>query len=162
MLTLPACAQTIAGPEPPASASASASARIRPCSSAATTSIAARPNPSSRSARHTVTCASSPASTRIAGAPPRPRSSTSQPARVSTLPRAAASPVTFAICAPVVSPAPDSAGSPSRSSSQPQATSSTTDAAGEETALKPFWSHAEASQSAASAAGSAPPVTNPK
>ena len=57
---------------------------------------------------------------------------------------------------------PDSGGSPSSSSSQPHATSSTTDAAGEETALNAFWSHADASQSAASAAGTAPPVTKPK
>ena len=70
--------------------------------------------------------------------------------------------MTFAICAPVVSPTPLSAGSPSTSSSQPHATSSTTDAAGEETALNAFWSHAEASQSAPSAAGRAPPVTKPK
>ncbi len=91
-----------------------------------------------------------------------PCSSTSQPARASSAPRAAASPVTFAICAPVVSPTPDSGGRPSRSSSQPQATSSATAAAGEETALNAFWSHADASQSAASAAGSAPPVTKPK
>ena len=91
-----------------------------------------------------------------------PCSSTSQPARASSAPRAAASPVTFAICAPVVSPTPESSGSPSSSSNHPHATSSTTAAAGEETALNAFWSQADASQSAASAAGSAPPVTNPK
>ena len=62
----------------------------------------------------------------------------------------------------MVSPTPDSEGSPSSSNSHPHATSSTTAAAGDETALKAFWSHADASQSAASAAGSAPPVTNPK
>ena len=117
---------------------------------------------SSRSARHTVTCASAPANTRSGGEPTSPRSSTSQPARASRVCRAAARPVTFAICAPVVSPAPLSAGRPSTSSSQPHAISSTTEAAGDDTALNEFWSHAEASQSAASAAGSAPPVTNPK
>ena len=41
----------------------------------------------------------------------------------------------FAICAPVVSPTPHSGGRPSSSSSQPHATSSATDAAGEDTAL---------------------------
>ena len=70
--------------------------------------------------------------------------------------------MTLAICAPVVRPTLHSAGRPSTSSSQPHATSSTTEAAGDETALNEFWSHAEVSQSAASAAGSAPPVTKPK
>jgi hypothetical protein len=86
----------------------------------------------------------------------------SHPARASSACRAAASAVTFAICAPVVSPTPDEAGSPSSSSSHPHATSSTTDAAGEDTALNEFWSHADASQSAPNAAGTEPPVTKPK
>ena len=91
-----------------------------------------------------------------------PFSSRLQPARASSAWRAAASPVTFAICAPVVSPTPQSAGRRSTSSSHAHAISSTTDAAGEDTALNAFWSHAEVSQSAASAAGSTPPITKPK
>ena len=94
--------------------------------------------PSSRNARHRVTWASSPAKTRSGGEPASPCASTSQPARLSSACRAAASPVTLAICAPVVSPTPHDAGSPSRSSTHPHATSSTTDAAGEETALNEF------------------------
>ena len=53
-------------------------------------------------------------------------------------------------------------GSPSASSTQRSATASIAAAAGELTRLKAFWSQAEASQSAPSAAGSAPPVTKPK
>ncbi len=96
------------------------------------------------------------------GAPIRPWPAASHPARLSTTSRATARQVTLAICAPVTSPtlAPD--GSPSSESTQSSTTSSTTDAAGEPTHMWAFWSHAEASQSAASAAGSAPPVTNPK
>jgi hypothetical protein len=70
--------------------------------------------------------------------------------------------VTFAICAPVTRPTLAPGGRPSTSASHSAATASTAPAAGEETALNAFWSHADVSQSAASAAGSAPPVTKPK
>ena len=53
-------------------------------------------------------------------------------------------------------------GRPSRSSSHAAATSSIAAAAGDMTCRAVFWSQADTSQSAASAAGSAPPVTKPK
>ena len=73
-----------------------------------------------------------------------------------------ASPVKLAIWAPVTSPTDTPAGRPSSSASQAPATSSTTLAAGPSTNRPAFWSQAEVSQSAASAAGVAPPTTNPK
>jgi hypothetical protein len=54
------------------------------------------------------------------------------------------------------------AGMPSSSFSQRPATSSTTAAEGASSARPAFWSQADVSQSAASAAGSAPPTTKPK
>ncbi len=76
--------------------------------------------------------------------------------------RATARQVTLAIWAPVTIPTLAPAGRPSSDSTQSSTTSSTTEAAGEPTHMCAFWSHADASQSAASAAGSAPPVTKPK
>ena len=70
--------------------------------------------------------------------------------------------MTFAICAPVTSPAPARAGSPSSSFTQATAVASAVAAAGDIACSMLFWSHADVSQSAASAAGSAPPVTKPK
>ena len=64
--------------------------------------------------------------------------------------------------APVVNPTLTPAGNPNRSASQAPATSSATAAAGPMTYSPAFWSHAEVSQSAPSAAGSDPPITNPK
>ena len=84
---------------------ASASARIRPCSSTASGSICAVPIPRKRSARSTVTWRSSPTRTRIRGAPWRPSRARSQPAASSTWCRAAASAVTCAIWQPVTNPA---------------------------------------------------------
>jgi hypothetical protein len=52
-------------------------------------------------------------------------------------------------------------GIPSSSLSQRPATSSTTAAAGVTSASAVFWSQAEVSQSAASEAGTAPPITKP-
>ena len=120
------------------------------------------PSPTKRSAVKIVACASSPATMVRGGAPISPSRTTSQPARSSTVLRAAARQVAFAIWAPVTSPTLAVAGRPSTSSSQPSTTSSTTAAAGEATYENPFWSHAAAIQSAARAAGSAPPVTKPK
>ncbi len=74
-----------------------------------------------------VTCASSPITTSISGAPKRPRASTSHPRRASTAWRAAASAVKFAIMQPVVKPTLASRGSRRTSSSQPAATSSATE-----------------------------------
>ena len=70
--------------------------------------------------------------------------------------------VKLAIVAPVVNPTPALPGSPSASSTQRSVTASTAAAAGELTRLNAFWSQALTSQSAASAAGRAPPVTKPK
>ena len=64
--------------------------------------------------------------------------------------------------APVTNAAPASAGRSSTSSTHPIATRSSAAPTGELTSLKAFWSHAAASQLAASDAGSAPPVTKPK
>ena len=70
--------------------------------------------------------------------------------------------MTWAIWQPVTKPNDTSAGSPSSSASHAPATSSTTEAAGPPTYSPAFWSHADVSQSAASAAGTAPPITKPK
>ncbi len=131
MLTFPACAHTIAGPSPASSVHASSSARIRPCSSAATRIAVPRPRPSSRRALNTVACDSALVITRSAGAPARPRSSTSQPARASTALRAAASAVTLAICAPLTSPTPAPGGRPSSCLAHPATVSSAAAAAGD-------------------------------
>lgn len=63
--------------------------------------------------------------------------------------------------APVVKPTALSPGRPSRSSSHAPATSSTAAYAGEAARSTQFWSQALTSQSAASAAGSVPPITKP-
>jgi len=65
-------------------------------------------------------------------------------------------------CPPVTKPNDAPAGKPNSSFSQPPATSSTTAAAGEVNALKAGWSHPLVNTSAAVAASSAPPTTNPK
>ena len=67
-----------------------------------------------------------------------------------------------AIWQPVTIPAETPAGSPSSSRSHSTTTSSTTPALGVGPIRPAFWSHAEVSQSAAIAAGSAPPMTKPK
>ena len=64
--------------------------------------------------------------------------------------------------APVAKPTSDSAGSPSSSSSQLPAASSMAAVAGVAKRSPAFWSQALTSQSAASAAGSVPPMTQPK
>jgi len=159
-LTLPSWAHTIAGPLPRSRAAAGAAGRRRPWSSASTASTA--PAPRNRSARSMVPWRPWPASTRTRGAPHSPSDSTSQPARSSSSRRAMASPVKLAICPPATSPTETPAGRPSSSASQAPATSSTTLAAGPSTYRAAFWSQAEVSQSAARAAGVAPPTTNPK
>ena len=87
-----------------------------------------------------VTCRSAPTTTSTGGAPRRPSLSTSQPAAASTWWRAAARPVKLAICPPVTNPVLTVGGSPSRSVSQPAATSSTVAAAGPSTNRPAFWS----------------------
>ena len=164
VFTLPACVQTIVGPSIVASASRSASGRIRPWSSDAIrrTRSPSRPRPSIWSEAYTVTCVPAWVTTVTGGAPCRPCRSTSQPARASTPWRAAARAVKLAIVAPVTNPTLVPAGRPSSSTSQLPATSSATAAAGERTYRPAFWSQVEVSQSAPSAAGRLPPTTNPK
>jgi hypothetical protein len=67
-----------------------------------------------------------------------------------------------AIVAPVTNPTLEPSGSPNSSRSHAAATSSATAAAGEIAYRPAFWSQALVSQSAASAAGTPPPITNPK
>ena len=109
-----------------------------------------------------MSCRSSPTRTWTRGAPVRPCSSRSQPARVSTDWRPAASPVKFAIVPPVTNPTSLPDGRPSRSSSQAAATSSTATTPGVAWRRAVFWSQALVSQSAAIAAGWVPPMTQPK
>ena len=70
--------------------------------------------------------------------------------------------MTWAIWQPVTRAKLADAGRWSRSLSHAPATSSTTAAAGEVAYMQAFWSQAEVSQSAARAAGRAPPMTQPK
>jgi hypothetical protein len=63
---------------------------------------------------------------------------------------------------PVTKPTDAPAGRPSRSFSHPPATSSAIAAAGDVDGLNATWSQPVASTSAAVAASSAPPTTNPK
>jgi hypothetical protein len=70
--------------------------------------------------------------------------------------------VKCAIWQPVVKPILVPSGSPRRSTNQDPTTSSTTDAAGPAMKMPEFWSQVDVIQSAASAAGSDPPITNPK
>ena len=162
MFTLPAWAHTSVGPAIRANVARSSSTRIRPCPSVATRWTRARPRPSIWSEARIVTWASSPTTTAIGGAPTRPSSSTFQPARARTAWRPAASAAKLAIVAPVTKPTLQPSGSPNRSSSHLVATSSTTAAAGDITNIAAFCSQALASQSAARAAGTPPPTTNPK
>ena len=96
------------------------------------------------------------------GAPLSPSAATSHPERASTACRAAARQVVLAICPPVTKPMPVPSGKLNNSRSQPSTVSSTTAAAGDSTKRPAFWSHALVSQSAASAAGTLPPMTKPK
>ncbi len=111
---------------------------------------------------NTVECVSAPSTTVTSGAPNSPRASTSQPTRASTALRAAASPMAFAIVAPVVTPKPASRGRSSRSSSQRPAASSAAAAAGVASARQAFCPQAAASQSAATPTGCDAPQTQPK
>ena len=98
----------------------------------------------------------------MGGAPPRPRASTSHPAPASTWWRAAARPVAWAIWQPVVMRERRARRQPEQLG-QPAADDLLGHGGGRRGDVQAaFWSHAEASQSAASAAGSEPPNTKPK
>ena len=68
----------------------------------------------------------------------------------------------LAIVAPVTKPATVVEGRPKSSTSQRCATCSSVAATGEAVKAPAFWSHAAASQSAATATGCDPPMTKPK
>src|SRR4029453_2568679 len=91
-------------------------------------------------------------------APNRPSPSTSHPACDSTWCRAEARAVRLATVAPVVKPAAVPSGTPNTSTTQPRDTSSRVAVAGATDLKAVFWSHAPASQFAASAGGNAPPA----
>ncbi len=63
---------------------------------------------------------------------------------------------------PVTKPAPQLAGNPRMSSTHPSTISSSFAATGDMTVNPAFWSQTPAIQFAASAAGTQPPMTNPK
>ena len=68
----------------------------------------------------------------------------------------------FAVVPPVVKETSAAAGRPSTSRSHVPAVSSRAEMAGVGLRIPAFWSQALTSQSAASAAGRLPPMTNPK
>ncbi len=107
-------------------------------------------------------CASAPMRTSIRGASYSPRASTSQPTLSRSAWRAAAMPTVFPRPAPVGRPWLASGGMRSSSFIHSPATCSAAAAAGDMMWVATFWSHAAVSQSAATEAGSAPPITNPK
>ncbi len=158
VFTLPACTHRIVGP----AIGGSASARIRPCASAGTRSTRLRPRPSRPSDLIMLGWASPPTTTVIGGAPNRPSASTFQPVRASTAWRAAARAVKLATVAPVTKAPPVPAGRPVMSTSQRSATCSRCAVPGVTAYRAQFWSHAPASQFAASVTGSEPPMTKPK
>ncbi len=89
-----------------------------------------------------------------------PRTLTSQSAAARTACRPAITPMKLAMVAPVVKPTSES-GRCRMSSSQRPATSSIAAIEGVARRIPAFWSHALTSQSAPSAAGSVPPITQP-
>ena len=154
---------TMVGPAGPAARTpARSSTSIAPSPSTATASRLAAPKPSRRRDRSIVACRSAVATTRtgarrpavLLDVPARPRQHVvpggGEPDGVRPLP------------ARHEAERGRAPGSPSSSFSQRPATSSTTAAAGEVTALKASWSHPAASTSAAVAASRAPPTTKPK
>jgi hypothetical protein len=158
VFTLPACTQIIVGPL----MGGSASTRMRPWLSVGILTTRLRPRPRIPSDFVTDGCASTPTITVIEGAPGSPSASTFQPTRLSTAWRAAASAQRLATVAPVTKAPPHSGGNRRTSSNQRSATCSSVAVPGVARCNALFWSHAEASQLAASATGSEPPITKPK
>ena len=130
--------------------------------SVGTRMIRSRPKPRNCNAENTEVCASSPASTRIGGAPNRPSASMSQPTRRRTSPRAAARQVKLASVAPVAKPTELSRGRSSSSRSQRAAASSQAAADGVGVWPPAFCPQALVSQSAAMPTGWEAPITQPK
>src|SRR5215467_9002142 len=100
--------------------------------------------------------------TSMAGAPKRPSSSTFHPSRANNADRAAARLQKFAAVAHVTKPPSQPAGNRKASQTQLKTISSSSAAAGDITRKHAFCPQAPASQFAASAAGSTPPMTKPK
>ena len=140
----------------------SASSFMRPCVSTATFTTRFRPSPTTPSALNSVACASAPVMTVIGGAPNSPSASTFQPTFANTACRAADSAVMCATVVPVTKPPATPVGSCSTATSHLSATSSRIATPGLDLYNPAFWSHAVASQPAATLAGVAPPITNPK
>ena len=141
------------------SAAARASTRIRPSSSAATS--VGVPNPRYRSARSTLSCRSTPASTCTGGAPAARGLDVPPDAGQHGVPaRRQADEVGHRRAGRERDGR--AAGRPSRSRNQAPAVSSRATTPGVGDRIPAFWSHALTSQSAARAAGSVPPMTQPK
>ncbi len=160
--TFPTWRQAIVGPSTAEAAAAKASGSTRPAASAGTTAAVAAPRPIARSAASIESCRSAPTSTCTCGAPCRPWASTSQPWAARTWLRAAARHAVLAIWPPVTNPTDAARGRSSSSSIQPAATCSIIVVAGNGSDIAQFWSQALTSQSAATATGSAPPITHPR
>ena len=125
-------------------------------------STALVPMPSRRTDLSTDSCRFSLIRSRSGGAAEIPSASASIPRRCRSACRAAASAVVWAIWHPVTKAKDAVAGRPSNSLSHAPQTSSTTASAGAAAADAAFGSQVAVSQSAANAAGSTPPMTQPK
>ena len=158
--TSPAVAITIAGaPFSALSASSSAVRSMRPTASLLNTRTTSWPIPSMLSAFFAEAWMKPLVSTGTAGKPLIPRSAMFAACSSPHHWRAAATAVKFDIVAPVVKTPPQPVGRRKRSFSQPMATCSSLEPSGALIHNPALLSRAEASQSAASAAGVEPPVT---
>ncbi len=153
---------TIFGPSHSARWRARSSARMSPMGLMATSVMDACPRPRWRIALSRERCLFSLVRMRIRGAPNKPSFSAFHPAFCNTPCRAAASAVTCAIWHPVVNAKEDVCGRSNSCFSHSPAISSIMLAAGATVNIPAFWSQADTSQSAASAEGSDPAITQPK
>src|SRR2546429_481079 len=155
--TSPALAMTTAGPAFFSSRSRAAGSKLP--SGLEQSVTRPRPIPSIASALSAETWMKQLLRTGICGRPARPVSETSTPCCSPHHWRAAARPVKFAVVAPVVRTPPQWAGSPKRSSSHATETCSSRAPSGVASQPPAFWSSRDVTQSAASAAGVEPPIT---
>src|SRR5439155_3476771 len=157
--TSPAFPITIAGaPSRARSSRSSAAGSMAPTGSAHVVRRP-RPSPSIPSAFRPVTWTNPLVRTGACGNPASPSTDTSTPWRSPHHCRAAANPVKFAIWPPVTSTPSQSAGNPKSSRSQRREISSSLEASGLASQPPAFWSSSDVSQSAPSAAGVVPPIT---
>ncbi len=143
------------------SSAGSRAGSIRPYGSVGASSVRRRPKPRSARAEKTDAWASVPATTRRGGAPQRPSSASSQPARRSSSRLAAPSAQIAAFEDPVTRPIAVAGASPRSSAIHPSHTASGFDATGDMTSSAAFWFQVSAIHCAAWAAGRSPPFTNP-